>query len=190
MITAAAHRKDPTGPEIIMYPYLRFAKVFVRAQWGHRLKIDDVGRLKMRVWPGDIDFYPEMNNGRHLTLMDLGRIDLAVRTGLMKTARRMGWGFVVAGASVRFRRRLRPFSGFTLLTRLLGRDGRWFYFHQRTVRDGRTCSSALVRAGLTSKAGLVAVSDVLAAMGAGDWASDLPDWVRAWIASDELRPYR
>jgi len=169
---------------------LRFIKVFVGAQLGHRLKIDDVGELKMRVWPGDIDLYPEMNNGRHLTLMDLGRIDLAVRTGLMKTAHRMGWGFAVAGASVRYRRRLRPFSGFTLLTRALGRDDRWLYFHQRTVRGGQTCSSALVRAGVTSKDGLVPAPDVLVAMGANGWAPELPGWVRAWIEADELRPQR
>ena len=30
----------------------------------------------MRVWPNDLDTNAHMNNGRYLTLMDLGRFDL------------------------------------------------------------------------------------------------------------------
>jgi acyl-CoA thioesterase FadM len=129
-----------------------------------------------------------MNNGRQLTVMDLGRFDLGVRTGLMRIAHRNNWGFTVAGASVRYRHRIRPFSRVNLHSRLIGHDERWFYFQQENRCRGRVCSSALIRAAVTSKTGLVPVADVLDAMGASHWNPSLPEWVKAWIEADDLRP--
>ena len=46
----------------------------------------DESVLKFRVWPTDLDVNFHMNNGRYLTIMDLGRVDLMLRTGLGKMA--------------------------------------------------------------------------------------------------------
>ena len=171
-----------------MYPYFRLLKVMVRARLGPKLGIDGESVLVFRVWPGDIDVFPEMNNGRQLTVMDLGRFDLGVRSGLMRVAHRNRWDFTVAGASVRYRHRIRPFTRYTLHSRLLGHDERWFYFLQENRCHGRICSSALIRAAVTSKTGLVPVADVLDALGAGHWEPPLPGWVKAWIEADDQRP--
>ena len=173
-----------------MYPYLRLAKVIVAANFGRRLDFRQESALRLFVWPGDIDVYPEVNNGRHLTLMDLGRIDLAARSGFLKITHKNGWSFTAAGASVRFRRRMRPLRHFTLRTQLLGHDDRWFYFDQRTEQGGRTCSAALVRAGIASRQGLVPVAEVLEAVGVGGWNPPLPAWVAAWIAAEAQRPWQ
>ncbi len=143
----------------------------------------------MRVCSGDLDIYPELNNGRHLTLMDLGRMDLAQRTGLLRVVHREKWGFAVAGASVRYRHRLKAFRSFRLHTRVVAADDRWFYFHQSTIRNGKMHSSALVRAGITSKQGLVPVKTVLDALGMSDWDPGMPSWVKAWSEAEELRPW-
>jgi len=153
------------------------------------LSAGDEGVVTMRVWPSDLDFYPELNNGRHLTLMDLGRIDLAIRTGLLSMIRRNRWGLVVAGAGIRYRHRLMAFKKFTLRTRIVGHDGKWFYFHQSTERDGITHSEAIIRAGVTSRTGIVPVHDILKAMGQTDWPPGIPDWVRSWADSEHLWPW-
>jgi len=171
-----------------MYPYLRLARVIFSARFKPRLRMDGTSELKMRVWPNDIDTYPELNNGRHLILMDLGRIDFAARSGLLKKVHQLRWSFVVAGASVRYRRRLPHWGRFILKTRAAGYDHRWFYFYQETERDGKICSSALIRAGVLSKEGIVAAKKVLEVLGTEDWAPDLPHWIQAWIEADELRP--
>ena len=170
-----------------MYPYLRLATVAVSAALGERRSLGTVGTIRMRVWPGDIDFYPEMNNGRHLTLMDLGRIDLAIRSGLFRLVHSKGWGFVVAGASVRFRHPLKPFRRYDLHTKALGHDGRWFYFLQETEWKGRVYSSVLIRGGIKGREGLMPAAEVLAAMGESGWSPVLPDWVREWIEADNHR---
>jgi acyl-CoA thioesterase FadM len=170
-----------------MYPYLRLTKVVICASLGKRQALGEAATLKMLVWPSDIDFYPEMNNGRHLTLMDLGRIDLAVRTGLFRLVHKNSWGFVAAGASVRFRHPLRPLRFFEMRTQALGHDGRWFYFLQETVQQGKTCSSVLLRGGVRGKDGLVSANEILTAMDLSDWSPELPEWVQRWIEADELR---
>jgi acyl-CoA thioesterase FadM len=151
--------------------------------------MDSTSELKMRVWPSDIDIYPEMNNGRHLTLMDLGRLDLAGRTGLMRVAHRKDWGFVVAGSSIRYRHKLPPWHRFTLCTKIIGYDEKWFYFLQETKQNGKICSSALIRAALKKTDGLVPVKEVLKAMNEKTWKPTLPDWVCAWKDADDLRPH-
>lgn len=180
-----------------MYPYLRLAKTLVKARRRPPLALGEVSVLPMRVWPGDLDAYPEQNNGRHLTLMDLGRYDYAVRCGLYRVVREQKWAFMIAGSSARFRRRLRPFQRYDLCSQVLGHDERFFYFHQFTLSgpgeslsEARTAhSSALVRGALVSRDGLVPVAEVAAALGAVAWNPPLPDWVRAWIGADHGRPW-
>ena len=172
-----------------MYPYLRLFRILLKAKFGDPLSLDDTSILVMRVFQGDIDIYPELNNGRHLTLMDMGRLDLAMRSGLMKIVHEQKWGFAVSGASLRYRHRLKALRRFRLHTQVVAIDDRWFYFHQYTAREGKVHSSALVRAGITSKQGLVPVKKVLGAMGIPDWNPGMPEWVRAWTEAEELRPW-
>lgn len=44
----------------------------------------DVSKVWFRVWPHDLDPSIHMNNGRYLALMDLGRLDLLIRSGLWR----------------------------------------------------------------------------------------------------------
>lgn len=171
-----------------MYPYLRVLRVLTSAVFKKKLDLNGVSELKLRVWLNDCDTYPEMNNGRHLTLMDLGRYDLAFRSGIMKMAGRKRWNFVVAGGSVRFRRRLPPFKHFILKSRLAGRDACWFYFVQETIRCGKICSQAVIRAGLRDKKGLIPAQTVLKAFGNESWNRPVPDWVQEWIKAEKARP--
>jgi acyl-CoA thioesterase FadM len=172
-----------------MYPYLRLYKNLIQAKFGSSLNIEEESVLNMRVFLGDIDIYPELNNGRYMTLMDIGRLDLANRTGLLRIVHKQKWGFAVAGASIRYRHRLKAFKRFKLHTRIVAIDDRWFYFHQTTIRKGKLHSSALIRAGITSKQGLVPVKRVLEALGNRDWNPGMPKWVKAWAEAEELRPW-
>lgn len=154
-----------------------------------RMKVTDKSILKMRVWPGDIDVFFELNNGRHLTMMDFGRFDLAARSGLLKTVRKKKWGLVVAGASVRYRHRLKLFQKYELHSEVIGHDDKWIYFHQKTIREGRIHSAALIRTAVTSKNGIVKVEEVMKSFGHIGEIPTLPKWVKAWAEADQLRPW-
>src|SRR4051812_43699660 len=81
--------------------------------------------LELRVRPSDCDLNLHVNNGRFLTLMDLGRIDHAGRSGLIGLFRRERWNPVAAGATIRFRRELRLGSRYRIVTRVVGWDDDW-----------------------------------------------------------------
>lgn len=172
-----------------MYPYFRLVRLFVKNKAKRKLNIGDESILPMRVCLVDIDPFMELNNGRHLTMMDFGRFDLAIRSGLISVIKRKKWGLVVAGASVRYRHRLKFMHRYKLHSQIVGYDEKWFYFHQKTVRDGKIHSAALIRTAVTSKDGVVASRDVLKAMNYDNIEYSVPEWVVAWANADELRPW-
>lgn len=172
-----------------MYPLIRLAKVFLTGPRRPPLGPEDTGTLAMIVWPWDCDIFFEMNNGRHLTLYDLGRFDYGARCGLLPLLKKEGWGLVVAGSTIRYRKRLLPFQRYTLSTRLIGRDERWFYFVQKMTRGEDTCSAGLIRTAVTKKGRILPTGEVTAALGYPEWRPALPPWVEAWIAADDSRPW-
>jgi len=139
--------------------------------------------------PSDADMLWEMNNGRILTFYDLGRFGLAQRIGLMRTLKAQGWGLVVAGSSVRYRVRIRPFQRFDLRTRLVGWDARFFCIEQAMWRGGTACNHALLRTGVTERERLVATERVADAMNLSQVSPPLPGWVTRWTEADTARPW-
>src|SRR5512134_3012676 len=77
-------------------------------------------RLGWRVLPNDLDLNLHMNNARYLSLMDLGRVDLLGRHGLLRLAFRSRWIPVLGAVSIRYARPLRLWQRYELCTRIIG----------------------------------------------------------------------
>jgi acyl-CoA thioesterase FadM len=172
-----------------MYPVFRLGMELARARRAPELAVDGVHVSRHLCWPWDIDPWLELNNGRTLTLFDFGRVPLATRTGLVRAIRANGWGLVVAGASVRYRRRVRVFDHIEMRSAFVGRDARFLYVEQAMYRRGEAVSAALIRGAVTSAAGIVPTDRVLAAMGAPGWHHPPPPWVAAWSEAEAERPW-
>ena len=139
--------------------------------------------LPMRVWPADIDAYGHLNNGRFLTLMDMGRWSYGIRTPLFRESLKRKWRPVLAAATVQFRRELGLFKSFNLVTRLAHWDERSFYFEHRLERGDTLYARAFVR-GVT-KAGTRRVSpaEMLEVLGHREPPPAAPPELTQWIAS-------
>ena len=61
-----------------------------------------------------------------------------------------GWGITVAGNSVRYRRRIRMFERFAMVSRLTGWDRRFFYMEQSIWKGAECANHMLLRAAVTS----------------------------------------
>jgi len=94
----------------------------LRVRRGRTLPLDGISRLRLTTLPTDIDILRHMNNGRYLSLFDLGRWDLLVRTRLWDAMRSEGWYAVVAAETVAFRRSLQLWQRFDVESRMLGHD--------------------------------------------------------------------
>lgn len=178
-----------------MYPFLRFstniAKSLLKNKQGKTLNLTDTSEVKFVVNFNDIDVFFEMNNGRIFTLFDLGRFDFAVRTGLGKQLVKNGWGLVVAGSSIQYRKRIRLFDKVTIKTKLLAVDERWFYIEQSMWVKGQATCTALLRTAATNiRTGkLIDMPTVLQSLGHADLVMPPDEWVTSWIDSDKLRPF-
>ena len=128
-----------------MYPLIRFAREVMAARRAPRLPPMGAHVSTHRVWPWDLDPWWELNNGRTLTLYDLGRIPMAIRLGIVQAMRENGWGFTVAGNSVRYRKRIKLFHRFTQVSRTLGWDGRFLYMDQSMWIEGECANHMLLR---------------------------------------------
>ncbi|MCI2399787.1 acyl-CoA thioesterase [Aliiroseovarius subalbicans] len=172
-----------------MYPVVRILKEMLL----HR-KPDGLGVLDTHVshhicWPWDLDLWGELNNGRTLTLYDLGRVPMGNRIGLTRALMKHRWGIVVAGASVRYRKRVTIFQRFEMRTRVVGWDARFVYIEQSMWRGGDCTSHILIRGAVTGRRGVVPPDEVIEAIGVTVDRPDLPRWVQAWIDADHERPW-
>ncbi len=173
-----------------MYPYLRMAKEILKFRNARPLRPFDTHVSTHLCWPWDIDPWRELNNGRTLTLYDLGRIPLGARTGLHRVLAEKRWGMSVAGASVRYRKRVKVFDRIEMRTRLLGWDGRFLYMDQTMWVRGECTSQALIRSAATQGArGIVPPADVAVALGLPPESPPLPMWVAEWVRADAVRPW-
>jgi len=172
-----------------MYPLLRTFITIMRARRRPKLDIDGESVLNLRVGLTDVDIFGELNNARHLSMMEIGRWDFSQRVGFISLMRKKKWAVVMGGASLRYRRRLPFWSRYQLSTRMLCHDGRWFYFLQETKRNNQVCSSALIKAGVSSPDGLVDAPLVAQEMGLPEWGETIPDWIAAWIEAEGQRPW-
>ncbi len=136
-------------------------------------------RLPWRVLPTDLDFSLHMNNARYLSLMDLGRVDLLARLGLVRLAFRGHWMPVLGAVSIRYLRPLGPFDRYELVTRLLGWDEKWFYLEQRFEAGDRLMARAIVKGLLRGPDGSIPSAAVLAHVGHTDPSPPLPPEVTA-----------
>jgi acyl-CoA thioesterase FadM len=154
--------------------------------------VRDVSRLSFRVWPHDLDTSLHMNNGRYWTLMDLGRTDIMIRSGLWRPVLKHGWVPVVGAGQIRFRRELRPFRSFTLETRILTWSDSHVVMEHRLVsksKDGSPIINAiaLVRAGLYDRKErcFVSVSSLLREVGVQAEAPMAAPEVEAFLKAEE-----
>jgi acyl-CoA thioesterase FadM len=172
-----------------MYPLFRFAWAMWRVRKAPPLELFAPHHSVHFCWPWDLDPWRELNNGRTLTLFDLGRVPAFARLGMLDVMRAQGWQPAVAGVSVRYRRRVRAFDRLDMVSRLIGWDARFWYAEQSMWRGNDCTTHMLVRGAITGPQGLVPPADVAAAMGKPGESPPLPDWVAAWIEAEAQRPW-
>lgn len=158
-------------------------------------KIDHVltpSRLTLWVLPNDLDTNLHMNNGRYLTIMDLGRFDLILRTGLLRLMVKQRSVPILAAATIRYRLPLDPFQKYHLDTRVVCWDDKWMFIEQRFIhadgdKAGAVAAIGLVRGSFFDKntKKTVPTQDLLDILGITDHSPDFPPEIIAWKMADE-----
>ena len=122
-----------------------------------------------------------VNNGVYLSMLDVARMDLLLRSGLASKLWRKGLYPVVAAETIRFRRSLQLFQAFDVETTVLGWDDKAFLIQHRFLRNEELMAEAIVRSRfLRRRGGTVSSREVLQLVGRSEPSPLIPAWVEAW----------
>ncbi|GAA2590065.1 MULTISPECIES: acyl-CoA thioesterase [Microbacterium] len=148
-----------------------------------------VGRIRLTTLPTDLDVVGHMNNGRYLSLFDLGRFDLLMRTGLWDLMRERGWYPVVANATISYRKSLHLWQRFDVESRVIAADDRAVYLEHRAVVDGEIYAQLIARGRFVRRSGgTVGLAELFEALGQDPATVPAPEeWMLRW-AEDVALP--
>ena len=140
--------------------------------------------ITSRVLPNDLDLNGHMNNGRYLTIMDLGRIGLMVRLGLLTQVLRRRWRPVIGSATIYFKRPLGPFERYELITRVIGWDDKWFFLDQRFRSQGKLAAYGIVKAAFRTSMETIPPAVVLASIHVTTSSPPTPKAIETWLLAE------
>lgn len=136
--------------------------------------------LHLRVWPNDIDTNLHLNNARYLSFMDYARTHLLARTRLLEHIVRLRWIPLVGAVWMTYRRSLPLFASFTLTSRVICWDDRWFYMEQTfTGRDG-LAAVGWVKGILRDPNGNLDPQKVMERISPGIVSPPMPEAIASW----------
>ncbi len=142
-------------------------------------------KISFRVWPNDLDTNFHMNNGRYLTLLDLGRLDLLLHLQAVPKLMKNHLGPVLASVQVRFRRPLKLGQKFEVVTRFVTWDTKWIYLEQKIFRKGDLVLHAYLKGVFVGPKGSVPITQVLELMGFKESPKPFPAAFSEWLRAEE-----
>jgi acyl-CoA thioesterase FadM len=161
--------------------FLRLLLLLLTSRFQPRCDVLGPARKRFVVWPPDLDVLFHVNNGVYLSMLDVARVDLMLRSGAAAALRRHGFYPVVAAETIRFRRSLQLFQVFEVETAIIGWDDKAFIIEHHFWRGDELVAEAVIRARfLRRKGGTVSSQELLAAIGRPAPSPALPPWIDAW----------
>jgi acyl-CoA thioesterase FadM len=161
--------------------FLRLLLLLLTVRFKPRCDVLGPARKRFIVWPPDLDVLWHVNNGVYLSMLDVARVDMMLRSGVAPRLRRAGVYPVVAAETIRFRRSLQLFQAFEIETRVIGWDEKAFLLEHRFLRGEELVAEAVVRSRfLKREGGTVTSQELLELLGKPGPSPELPPWIAAW----------
>jgi YbgC/YbaW family acyl-CoA thioester hydrolase len=165
---------------------LRFFSLLLLGRFRSRVPALGPCRTPFRVMPTDLDVLLHVNNGVYLSMTDLARVDLMQRSGLAGVVKSRGWYPVVVAQTIQYKRSLKLFERFEIVTRVLAWNEKAILLEHRFERAGETVAYGLIRARFLSRAGgTVSINDLIAVAGSPPPPIDVPEYALRWNAEQE-----
>ena len=163
--------------------WIRVAVVWFLAVFRKKTSLGEASVTSFMVLPHDIDLNIHLNNGRFLAFMDLGRLDLIIRSGAARIFLNKKWNPVVASATLRYRKSLGLFKRFDLHTRVIGSDDKFVYIEQEFVIKNELYARGAVKICFLHKKKMVPIPEIRAILPIHDRPSS-EAWIQAWQSLD------
>jgi acyl-CoA thioesterase FadM len=116
--------------------------------------------------------------------MDLGRMDLLIRTDLAAALFRHRWQPLVGSVNIRYKMSLLPFQKYRLRTKVIGWDDKWFYIEQRFERKNRTVAVGLVKALFRGDHRNIPPQETLRLIQVNIDPPTMPEQIKKWLSME------
>jgi len=140
--------------------YLRLILIIIKSRFKPRLDFTELSVLKFHVLPNDLDINMHMNNGRYNSIMDLGRVDIMLRSGIVKILFKNRWIGIVGSIHTRFRRPLKLFQAYELHSQVIFWDEKWTWIEHKIYSKNKLICSALVQSLVRTKKANISSSEL------------------------------
>jgi|SRR5882724_3502456 len=118
--------------------------------------------LTLLTFPNDLDINLHVNNGRYLTMCDLNRVDIFIRTGLAKLMLKNRWVPLISEHTMTYKKPLGVFQKFQLTSSITHWDERCFYMDHRFERRGKVLAEGTSKGVVRGREGLIPPERVIA----------------------------
>ena len=160
--------------------WVRLILTLASKHWRSKLKIDEACSTQFRVVPTDLDLNLHMNNARYFAWMDIARLDLLQRTGLLKVFKAKKWFPVVADETISFGKSLDLFDRVSVITKIRGWDEKFIFLEQRFERNNETVAGGIVKSCILNKNGPIPTHVVLSELMHDKKSPELSTWIKDW----------
>lgn len=132
--------------------------------------------------PLDIDLNMHINNGRFLSLADLGRLHFLWSVGTLGGILKNGWMPLVGNVDIEYRKSIKIFQRFEVKTELLYWDEKWFYFQHVFMVGSKVSAVANVKALLIDRSRkIVDPARIFALIGEFPESPAVPESIADWV---------
>lgn len=165
---------------------LLFFKIKRNRQKQHLLDTVDID---FRALPSDCDINFHLTNSRYLAVMDLARTWMIERVGLLEQIMKRRWFPIVNATAITYIRDIKPMQRYTVSTKLVGWDHKYFYIEQRFHSARGLHAIAYIRGVFKTKTGVVSIEEMLEVAKFKDKMPILPSEVMCWKEMLELKKH-
>ena len=164
---------------------VRLLKCLFLSSLKRRIEPLGEGVIHMRVWPNDLDLNVHANSGRYVSFIDVGRLDLVMRMGIVRKVLARKWRPIVGGTMITYRKSLLPFERFRIRSRVLCWDEKWFYFdHVVEKANGELAARATVRGLVRGPQGNISPPEFVALTGHAVLSPPIPGYIARWTEAE------
>lgn len=165
--------------------YIRLLLLLFKPKMKEKPELMETAVLQLRVLPNDLDFNFHMNNGRYLSIMDLGRIELIKQRGLIGHMIKSRWIPIVVQAQISYHRPLKPFQSYELRTRLMCWDDKYAYFEQLFISKNKTIAVGHIKGLLRSTQGTLNPNEIINLLGYDNQSPECTAEILPFMATRE-----
>lgn len=160
--------------------YFRLLIVLIRSWLGPSKPWSEESELRFRVLPTDCDLNLHLTSSRYIALSDLGRIHLLGQTGILGDIIKRRWFPFSAGVEVTYIRPIQPFQLFTVRTRALTWDDKYWYSEHRFEVADELRAIVLTRGLFVCGRKLVSMAEIAALTAENPPPPPVPETVEQW----------